>query len=205
MSAAGSGAEADPDGRRGRILAAAWELFERLGYKGATVEAIAKAAGIAKGSVYSFFETKDELLNALVEGAGDAMGRSADALIADARGGVADIVRDYVGSVLAYRDQYRVYRALVFEAKALGTPAASEAVARLDRRFEAELARMLRAFEERGVIGPCDCEAASVAVLEAYSGLVAYRDASGQPLSEERIKAVMGSLLCGGLLGAGAS
>ena len=193
--------EEDPDGRRERILAAAWRLFESLGYKGATVEAIAKAAGIAKGSVYRFFATKDEVLYALVEGAGEAMGRSADALLAGAKGGVADIVRDYIGSVLAYRDQYRVYRALVFEAKALGTPAAAEAVARLDRRFEAELARMLAAFAERGVIAPCDCEAVSVAVLEAYSGLVAHRDAEGRPLPEERIKAVMGSLLCGGLLG----
>ena len=103
--------------------------------------------------------------------------------------------------IAAYRDQYRVYRALVFEAKALGTPAAAEAVARLDRRFEAELARMLGAFADRGVIAPCDCEAVSVAVLEAYSGLVAHRDAEGRPLSEERITAVMGSLLCGGLLG----
>lgn len=160
---------------------------------------------MAKGSIYGIFASKDEVLYALVEAAGEAMGRSADVLLADARGEAADLVRDYLGSVLAYRDQYRVYRALVFEAKALGTPAAAEAVARLDRRFETELARMLLAFAERGVIGPCDCEAASVALLEAYSGLVAYRDDAGQPLSGERIKTVIGSLLCGGLLGTGGS
>lgn len=187
--------------KRECILAAAWELFGAMGYKATTVEAIAKAAGIAKGSVYNYFATKDEVLYALVEGAGRSMAKSADELIANAQGGVRDIIRGYIAGVLAYRDQYRIYRELVFEARALGTKAAAEAVARLDRRFEEELARIFRAFAERGTIPDCDFEAASVVTLESYAALIAYRDSRGQGLSEDRIEAVMGALLCGGILG----
>ena len=196
------------EGKRERILAAAWELFARLGYKGTTVEAIARAAAMAKGSVYRYFATKDEVLFALVEGAGEAMARSADALLEGdlgASGDAGGIVRGYISSIVDYRDQYRIYRELVFEARALGTTAAAEAVSRLDRRFEEELARMLRAFAERGVIAPCDYEAASVAILGAYSGLVAHRDAAGKGLATGRVEAVMGRMLCGGILGGLAS
>ena len=51
---------------RGRILSAlkseGGSLFSRQGLRKTSVEDIAKAAGIAKGSFYSFFESKEELL-----------------------------------------------------------------------------------------------------------------------------------------------
>jgi AcrR family transcriptional regulator len=43
---------------RERLLDSAAEVFKRLGYHGATLEAVAEAAGYTKGAVYSNFETK---------------------------------------------------------------------------------------------------------------------------------------------------
>ncbi len=47
--------------RREEILAAAEEVFDAHGYTGTTVDAVAEAAGIAKGSVYNYFRNKREL------------------------------------------------------------------------------------------------------------------------------------------------
>ena len=52
---------------RERLLDAAVEVFNRLGYVGASLEAVADAAGYTKGAVYSNFATKAELFRAVME------------------------------------------------------------------------------------------------------------------------------------------
>ena len=52
---------------RERLLDAAAEVFNRLGYHGASLEAVAEAAGYTKGAVYSNFATKGELFAALLD------------------------------------------------------------------------------------------------------------------------------------------
>jgi len=52
---------------RDRLLDAAAEVFDRLGYNGASLDAVAEAAGYTKGAVYSNFETKADLFMALLE------------------------------------------------------------------------------------------------------------------------------------------
>jgi AcrR family transcriptional regulator len=52
---------------RERLLGAAAEVFKRLGYHGASLEAVAEAAGYTKGAVYSNFATKADLFMALLD------------------------------------------------------------------------------------------------------------------------------------------
>lgn len=52
---------------RERLLDAAADVFNRLGYHGASLEAVAEAAGYTKGAVYSNFATKGELFLALCQ------------------------------------------------------------------------------------------------------------------------------------------
>ena len=53
--------------RRAEILEAARGLYQRYGYKKTTMDEIAKAAGITKPTVYSYFNGKKDILIALVE------------------------------------------------------------------------------------------------------------------------------------------
>ncbi len=52
---------------RERLLDAASEVFKRQGYNGASLDAVAEAAGYTKGAVYSNFATKAELFMALLQ------------------------------------------------------------------------------------------------------------------------------------------
>jgi AcrR family transcriptional regulator len=58
---------------RARILEAAKAVFEREGYHGASLERIAAAAGFTKGAVYSTFESKADVMLALLEGRAEWM------------------------------------------------------------------------------------------------------------------------------------
>ncbi len=52
---------------RARILTAALEEFSEKGFHNATIDSMAERAGIAKGTVYRYFKTKEQLFNALKE------------------------------------------------------------------------------------------------------------------------------------------
>jgi TetR/AcrR family transcriptional regulator, repressor of fatR-cypB operon len=59
LQLAGSG------GARDRILAAALDLFEEQGFDATAVPEVAQRAAVATGSIYRYFKSKDDLVNAL--------------------------------------------------------------------------------------------------------------------------------------------
>jgi AcrR family transcriptional regulator len=56
----------DADIRRSEILQSALGLFREEGFDKVTVESIAKKAGIAKGSFYNYFKSKEDVYEAVV-------------------------------------------------------------------------------------------------------------------------------------------
>jgi AcrR family transcriptional regulator len=78
----------DPEARRADLLAAAKRVFHDKGVAGAAVSDIVRAAGVAQGTFYLYFENKDALINALademVDGLIDAIEAAASLPNADA-------------------------------------------------------------------------------------------------------------------------
>src|SRR5258707_4365951 len=54
------------EGRHGKILLAARRIFARLGYSATNVEDIAKEAAMAKGTIYLYFKSKEEIFGAVL-------------------------------------------------------------------------------------------------------------------------------------------
>src|SRR5437763_16745259 len=52
---------------RSDLLAAAERVIERTGLAGVTIRAILDEAGVAPGTLYTYFSGKDEILNAVFE------------------------------------------------------------------------------------------------------------------------------------------
>ncbi|MDI6852659.1 MAG: TetR/AcrR family transcriptional regulator [Deltaproteobacteria bacterium] len=67
--------------RTREILTAAREVMERLGVEAATMDEIAQTAGIAKGTIYLYFQGKEELIQALMSQVGENMHRDLKAVI----------------------------------------------------------------------------------------------------------------------------
>src|SRR4051812_41244793 len=59
--------EAGAPGKRQRILDAAVRIFAEQGFFNAKVSQIADAAGVADGTIYLYFKSKDDLLISLFE------------------------------------------------------------------------------------------------------------------------------------------
>lgn len=52
----------DKDEKRAEILATATRVFARSGYAATRIEDVALEAGVAKGTVYTYFKSRDEIL-----------------------------------------------------------------------------------------------------------------------------------------------
>src|SRR6056297_2085686 len=63
-----------PDEKRHALLTAALEEFANRGYSDASTNAIVKRVGIAKGSLFKYFATKAELLEAVFRHASETIG-----------------------------------------------------------------------------------------------------------------------------------
>ena len=57
------------EARPGDIAAAALAVFAEKGFAGARIEEIARRAGVSKGTVYLYFETKEDVFRAVVHDA----------------------------------------------------------------------------------------------------------------------------------------
>ena len=85
--------------RERRILAAARRLFDRNGYAKTSMEEVAERAGLAVGTLYNYFRSKDDLLLAI-------MRREADRLLRLAEGILADPPEDAVVAIAAMADLF---------------------------------------------------------------------------------------------------
>src|SRR2546425_1888812 len=84
---------------RQRLVRAALELFTSVGYHLTTTPLIAKKAGVAEGTIYRHFDSKQHLLNELYRAAGRWAGKvvkEADALKVGPREKLAELARGLV-------------------------------------------------------------------------------------------------------------
>jgi AcrR family transcriptional regulator len=74
------------DETRSRILNAALDLFRRKGFDRATMREIAAEAEVAPGAAYYYFESKESIVMAFYQRAGEEMNARIEAALAGAKG-----------------------------------------------------------------------------------------------------------------------
>ncbi len=90
---------------RQRVLEAARELFDTLGYEETTVRAIAARAGVAVGSVFTSFPSKLDILSAVMEERLDALYAELDRVSGNLRGSTADRLRTMFALFFSFETQ----------------------------------------------------------------------------------------------------
>jgi len=87
--------------KRAEILVAARQVFAQRGYSHATLDEIAERAEFAKGTLYNYFQSKDELFQHIVEELLDDMVHVAEGAIA-AGGTTRDAFHSYATRMMEY-------------------------------------------------------------------------------------------------------
>lgn len=84
------------EARPGEIAAAALELFVEKGFAATRIDDIAARAGVSKGTVYLYFDSKEALFKAAIEATMLPAIEEAEALVADDSKPAADMLREFV-------------------------------------------------------------------------------------------------------------
>lgn len=174
MSELSPGRKAATERRRGAILQAARAVFARQSYAETVVEDIAIQAGIAKGTLYLYFPSKEQIyLAALLE--------ESRTLVADSRAAMSAAAtwQDKLAAYLqvrlryfeAHQDFLRIYMAEFRGMCMQGKPFAVEFI-HLMQEGEGQLAQMFAAAAARGEIRAVDPELAAATVSDITRGLM---------------------------------
>lgn len=87
------GAANDGGAKRRQIMDGARQVFLSAGFDGASMNDIARAAGVSKGTLYAYFDSKDTLFEAIIRG---EFAQTAERLCTFRREGDArDMLRDF--------------------------------------------------------------------------------------------------------------
>ena len=176
-----------PDQRRQEILEAATQLFRARGFEVTTVQAIAGKAGVAAGTVYLYFPSKEAILVALKEdfeaGLLDRFAEIAGAVLSeeDASGEIVsyqEVVERLVDGIVAYGLERRaVCEIMARQPGRAGTPADDPILA---GGLTEVLARVIQEGVRLGYIHTSDPEMAAyllnIAAVTAIGYAIAFED-----------------------------
>ncbi len=93
----------DPDVRRDELLDTAFELCRSHGFDTMNVEQVTQAAGVAKGTFYHYFSSKDDMLEQLVRRFGDSLFDRLSAAAAQAEGTGSQRLRAVMAAAGSYK------------------------------------------------------------------------------------------------------
>jgi TetR/AcrR family fatty acid metabolism transcriptional regulator len=167
------------DRRRAQILAAASTVFARQGFHRTTVREVAREAGIADGTIYLYFASKQELLLALLGQLGRVGERPADFAElagADARAALGSYLHRRFEDLRDWRQLFAAVFPEVLADPGLRAVQAAQTVPAFEAA-EAELARRI----EAGELPPLDPALLARAAAGSVLGLLVL-DVLGDPV-----------------------
>lgn len=98
---------------RDAILEAAETVFARSGFAGTRMAEVAREAGLATGTLYNYFEGREELLGSLIERRSEELNAAVEAAVASAPGGVRALLVAILTAAFEHTHRHRAFFAVL--------------------------------------------------------------------------------------------
>jgi len=143
--------------RHRHILSAAGALFKRDGFAVTSIEGIAAEAEVATGTVYNYFQSKGDLLLALVALDGEEVRERGKAMMADPPSdpilAVRKLLEFYVDHSLVHLSK-ELWRNAMATALTQAKSPFGRGYAALDRKLAHQVGDLIGVLQERGSVSP---------------------------------------------------
>ncbi|EKN63015.1 TetR/AcrR family transcriptional regulator [Schinkia azotoformans LMG 9581] len=157
--------------KREKIMQAATQSFSMFGFKGTTVDHIAKIAGVGKGTIYTYFENKEVILQEIIQALIREMKENAENAIRIDRTAFENL-HEVLYSVLLYRKEHVLMIKLSQEVKEFGTEVAKQVLVQIEK----ELLSYIQVFIEKAIVNKkfkeCNPEITAFVIYKMYVSLV---------------------------------
>ena len=182
-----------------KILAAAISVFSRKGFHQATMDEIAVAAGVAKGTLYYNYASKAALFSAAItDGMEMIIGQIRSALSSDLpfHQHLRKLVEQNIALYLKYSDLTRI----VFNELTSGMDAGVlKEIEQVRGHYVAFLADQLKVGRDQGYLRPLDLNLAAVGLVGMVENLCAHHLKNPRSASQKKIVETLYTLLVNGL------
>ncbi|MBJ7597972.1 TetR/AcrR family transcriptional regulator [Candidatus Nephthysia bennettiae] len=160
-----------PGQRRADLLQAAVRRFSEKGIDHTTVDDIVLAAGVAKGTFYLYFDSKEQIVAALRARMAEESMIQATAFVKGLQDDepwaiVSSTVESFLDSMLGNRDQIRLFSQVAVTAET------TEILAECDRKLNGTFAAGIQAGVDRGFFDVRDAATTAALLRHAIEGTV---------------------------------
>lgn len=161
--------------RRTAIVTAAREAFARGGYAQTTMDEIAAAAGISKGSLYNYFESKEALFEAVLRAYALGVEEEIEAALAEETSAgeqLTEMIRQWYRRLESIRDMSRLTLEFWATAAHTGPGRIGTTLSELYRRWRDRLAEIIAAGQAAGEFSErCDPAMQAALLLGLLDGI----------------------------------
>jgi AcrR family transcriptional regulator len=133
------------------VLKAALDLFASQGYATTSVQQIVEAAGVTKGAMYHYFQSKDDLLFAIYDRILTLQKRRLDEIVTQG-GATLDVIRAVCVDVVETSIDLMPEGTVFFRSMHMLTPARNQEVTRRRREYHDEFAALVARAQAEGVV-----------------------------------------------------
>ncbi len=175
--------------RRSEILDAAKKVCAAGGYHDMTVDEIAQAAGMAKGTVYLYFRSKHEIYWAMLENILTLLHAQVREELART-GTIEERVRRFIATKMAYFEAHHELVRLYYTEINSGAPKPARSREHLERQYLEQVRLLQSALEEavrEGALPAMRCDLAAHNIFELTRSAVMHRSRgwSKAPIEED--------------------
>jgi AcrR family transcriptional regulator len=155
--------------RRAQILEAAENVFSQKGYERATTREIAETADVSEGTLYNYFGSKSDLLDAVAQSFADDIAREIMELDAD---NLPDMMAELLTARLRSGRERRLLMLFLYEAR-LNPDIHRSLIQQALQKIIAETEQRFAGLIESGVMRPLDPAVAARAISATVMGFAA--------------------------------
>ncbi|MCQ6558909.1 TetR/AcrR family transcriptional regulator [Paenibacillus mendelii] len=187
-----------PIDRRQQIVEAAGQSFAMFGYKATTMELVSKIAAVGKGTIYTFFATKEELFNEIIESLTAEL-RSLALRTIDREKPFFYNLTSVLRELLQFREKHELIVKLSQEVRDIGTPMAKAGIDHLEQVIVSFIRDEVASAVDKGELRPVDPALTALVMLKMYVALSVDWSKRHEALSQEAIAEYAAALLQNGL------
>ncbi|MBR2744727.1 MAG: TetR/AcrR family transcriptional regulator [Clostridia bacterium] len=154
-----------------QILKAAKKLISKYGYKKVSMDEIADEAGVTKKTVYSYFESKEELLNALIRKELEKMKKDLEVLEQE-KGDLLVSIHEGIYNLLKFRRKNNLFKILFEEAEVVKNAKLKACLSVIEEDIIAYIKSVLEDANKQGKIEVKNIDVMAFLIYKMYIALM---------------------------------